>query len=199
MPVESYTRRLPVYLLLDCSASMTGEPIEAVRQGVKALVNELKSDPQALEAAHLSVITFDSRARQVIPLTELSQFKMPSLTPGGATSLGGALQMLRKCVEEEMLPGGPGRKGDWRPLVFILTDGVPTDADLFLEEARRIPALRLGALVACAAGADADTGYLHKLTDQVLMLNTLSAGDLARFFSWVSGAVAAHFPGHPGR
>ena len=33
----SYVRRLPVYLLLDCSGSMTGEPIESVRQGIKML------------------------------------------------------------------------------------------------------------------------------------------------------------------
>ena len=39
----SYVRRLPVYLLLDCSGSMTGEPIESVRQGIKMLVNELKA------------------------------------------------------------------------------------------------------------------------------------------------------------
>ena len=34
--MASYVRRLPVYLLLDCSGSMVGEPIEAVKQGVKA-------------------------------------------------------------------------------------------------------------------------------------------------------------------
>ena len=76
--MSDYIRRLPVYLLLDCSGSMMGEPIEAVRQGVKALLSELKGDPQALETAYLSVITFDSSARQVIPLTELMQFQEPS-------------------------------------------------------------------------------------------------------------------------
>ena len=48
--MADYTRRLPVYLLLDCSGSMTGEPIEAVRQGVKALLSELRGDPQATPA-----------------------------------------------------------------------------------------------------------------------------------------------------
>ena len=55
---ESVGRRLPVYLVLDCSGSMSGEPIEAVCQGVKALVADLRTDPQALETAYLSVITF---------------------------------------------------------------------------------------------------------------------------------------------
>ena len=56
------TRRLPVYLLLDCSGSMVGEPIEAVKNGVKHLLEELKGSPQALETAYISVITFDSTA-----------------------------------------------------------------------------------------------------------------------------------------
>ena len=69
--MSDYIRRLPVYLLLDCSGSMSGEPIEAVKQGIKALLTELKGDPQALETACLSVITFNSTARQISPLTEL--------------------------------------------------------------------------------------------------------------------------------
>ena len=46
-------RRLPVYLLLDTSGSMFGEPIEAVHQGVRALLDDLKSDPYALETAFM--------------------------------------------------------------------------------------------------------------------------------------------------
>ena len=80
--MASYVRRLPVYLLLDCSGSMVGEPIEAVKQGVKALLQSSR-DPQALETAYLSVITFDSSARQIIPLTELMLFKEPDYSSWG--------------------------------------------------------------------------------------------------------------------
>lgn len=62
-------RRLPVYLLLDTSGSMHGEPIEAVKNGVQTLLTTLKQDPYALETAYVSVITFDSTARQAVPLT----------------------------------------------------------------------------------------------------------------------------------
>ena len=51
-------RRLPVYLLLDTSGSMMGEPIEAVKNGVEILVSSLRQDPYALETAHLSIISF---------------------------------------------------------------------------------------------------------------------------------------------
>ncbi|KAA6318984.1 hypothetical protein EZS27_031068 [termite gut metagenome] len=70
-------RRLPVYLVLDTSGSMTGEPIEAVKNGVQVLVSSLRTDPYALETAFLSVITFDSSAKQIVPLTELENMQLP--------------------------------------------------------------------------------------------------------------------------
>ena len=55
--MNEYVRRLPIYLLIDTSGSMMGEPIEAVKQGIRTLITELKGDPQAVETAYLSVIT----------------------------------------------------------------------------------------------------------------------------------------------
>lgn len=187
--MADFTRRLPVYLLLDCSGSMMGEPIEAVRQGVKALLSELRGDPQALETAYLSVITFDSQARQIIPLTELMSFKEPEINAGGATALGGALNVLIDCVNNEVRKSTETQKGDWRPLVFILTDGSPTDVETFREAAQRIKGMKAANIIACAAGSNANTSYLKDITESVLMMNTLSAGDMAQFFAWVSGSI----------
>ena len=187
--MADFTRRLPVYLLLDCSGSMMGEPIEAVRQGVKALLSELKGDPQALETAYLSVITFDSQARQVVPLTELMTFKEPEINAGCATALGGALNVLMDCVSTEVRKSTETQKGDWRPLVFILTDGSPTDIETFREAAQRVKTMKAANIIACAAGSNANTSYLKEITESVLMMNTLSAGDMAQFFAWVSGSI----------
>jgi uncharacterized protein YegL len=79
------------------------------------------------------------------------------------------------------------QKGDWKPLVFILTDGAPTD-----DWRAGIAALRrAGAanIIACAAGAVADTKVLKEITPNVVMMNSSGAGDLARFFTWVSASV----------
>ena len=61
-------RRLPVYLLIDCSGSMMGEPIEAVKVGLQTMTSALRTDPYALETVHLSVITFSQQATQSVPL-----------------------------------------------------------------------------------------------------------------------------------
>ncbi len=185
--MSDFTRRLPVYLLLDCSGSMTGEPIEAVKQGMKALLMELRSDPQALETAYLSVITFASNAVQVCPLTELMDFKEPQLSAGGVTSLGEALNLLSDCINREVRKSTAEQKGDWKPLVFILTDGAPTDE--WQSAANNLKASKPANIIACAAGAAADTNVLKQITDSVVMMNTLSAGDLSQFFAWVSGSI----------
>ncbi len=187
--MADFVRRLPVYLLLDCSGSMMGEPIEAVKQGVKALISELRSDPQALETAYLSVITFDSSARQVLPLTELMLFKEPEIHASGATALGKALNVLIDCINSEVRKSTETQKGDWRPLVFILTDGSPTDIEAFREAAQKLKTVKAANIIACAAGSNANTSYLKEITENVLMMNTLSAGDMAQFFAWASGSI----------
>jgi uncharacterized protein YegL len=181
-------RKLPVYLLLDVSGSMSGEPIEAVKSGVQTLVSTLRQDPYALETAYLSVITFDDSARQLIPLTELSAFQTPSISSSGTTSLGQALSVLSDCIESEVSKTTAEIKGDWKPLIFIMTDGVPTDDwHRGLEKLRKT---RTGVIVACAAGHAADTSVLKQITEIVVQLDTTDASTIRAFFKWVSASVS---------
>lgn len=185
--MSEHLRRLPVYLLLDCSGSMTGDPIESVRQGVRALIADLKGDPQALETAYLSVITFDSNAQQVVPLTELLSFQEPNLQAGGTTAMGAALQLLDQKLDTEVRKSTMTQKGDWKPLVFVMTDGQPTDS--WEDAANRIRSKRVGHIIGCAAGAGADDTVLKKLTEDVFRLDNLSPDTMKAFFKWVSSSI----------
>ena len=185
---DASIRRLPVYLVLDCSGSMTGAPIEAVRQGMKTLLNELKSDPQALETVFLSVITFDSTARQVNPLTELMLVKEPDFQATGTTALGAALKLLSECIDREVRQTTTDQKGDWKPLIFLMTDGAPTDK--WEDAADAIKSKKPGNFIACAAGAGADETVLKRITNIVVKLNDLQPEALKQFFQWVSASVA---------
>lgn len=182
-------RRLPVYLVLDVSGSMTGEPIEAVKNGVQVLVSTLRQDPYALETAYLSVIAFETEAKRLVPLTELAAFRTPELAAGGATALGSALSLLARSVEAEVVKTAPDRKGDWKPLIFLMTDGSPTDDwRKGLEELRKI---RTGVFVACAAGPHADTETLKQLTDAVVRLDVADSAAIKAYFKWVSASVSS--------
>lgn len=182
-------RRLPVYLLLDCSGSMFGEPIEAVKNGVQVLVSTLRQDPYALETAYLSIITFDSSAQQVTPLTELSAFQQPNLQASGCTALGEALSLVAQKADQEVTKTTMEKKGDWKPLVFIMTDGEPTDnlAKGITDFKKR----RWGMVVACAAGSGANTDTLKKITECVVSLDTADSATIKAFFKWVSASVSA--------
>ena len=187
--MNEYVRRLPIYLLIDTSGSMMGEPIEAVKQGIRTLITELKGDPQAVETAYLSVITFDSHARQLVPLTELMKFSEPEFSASGATALGEALLVMLDCIKKEVRKNTDVHKGDWRPFVFILTDGSPTDTEAFSRAVDAVRNADIGNIIACAAGAKVNIEPLKRITKNVLIMNTISAGDFSNFFEWVSGSI----------
>lgn len=186
------TRRLPVYLLLDCSESMAGPAIEAVAHGVKKLVTELQGNPQAVETAHLGVIIFSREAQQVTPLTELMSFQIPKLRVRPGTALGAALRLLQDCLKREVVKSTPETKGDYRPLVFLLTDGQPTDqwedaADSFAQG----DGPKLANLIAIGCGPDVDIEVLYRITKTVLLIPDLTPEAISKFFVWLSSSVQA--------
>ena len=182
-------RRLPVYLVLDTSGSMHGEAIEAVKNGVQVLVSTLRQDPYALETAYLSVITFDSTAQQLVPLTELGAFQQPAIQASGATALGGALSLLAQKIDTEVTKTTADQKGDWKPLVFLMTDGSPTDD--WRKGLNNIKQAKTGMIVACAAGPNVDTSILKQITEIVVQLDTADSATIKAFFKWVSASVSS--------
>lgn len=184
-------RHLPVYILIDTSGSMKGEPIESVKVGLADMVATLRQDPYALETVCISIITFDKDVKQILPLTELENLQLPDIvTPdSGPTHMGQALKMMCDKVEVEVKKGTSEQKGDWRPLLFILTDGKPSDKQAYNIVIPRVKALNFASIVGCAAGPRADTEPLKLLTDQVFRLDTMDATSFKRFFVWVSDVI----------
>ncbi len=186
-------RRLPVYLLLDTSGSMKGDPIESLKNGLKVMVSSLRQDPFALETVWLSIITFDTQVKQIIPLTDLETFVVPefNIPSSGATHLGKALEELCHAINRDIIHTTTEQKGDWKPLLLIITDGSPSDIGIFREMTPIIQNNIFSNIVACAAGSKAKTSYLKELTQNVYSLDTMDSNTFSSFFKWVSASVAS--------
>ncbi len=180
-------RRLPVYLLLDTSGSMAGERIEALKNGVQVMISSLRQNPQAIETAYISVITFDTTARQIIPLTDLASFQMVDIKASGTTSLGDALRLVSNKIDTEVAKTTMEQKGDWKPLVFMMTDGIPTDD--WRSGLAEFKKRKVAYTVACGAGSDADTTILKQITDNVVGLDTADSQSISKFFTWVTASI----------
>lgn len=187
---RSDMRRLPVYLLIDCSESMAGAAIDAVNVAVTNMVRDLLKRPHALETVAISLIAFAGRAKQVVPLTALDLFKVPPLSVSPGTSLGRALDLLASCIETEVVKNTKDRKGDWRPLVFLFTDGQPTDD--WRSTAKRLKTLnspRIANIYAIGCGEDVDFSVLTEITDIVFKVKDMDVELIRKTFVWITASV----------
>lgn len=194
----SAQRRLPVYILLDSSGSMKGEPIESVKTGVRAMVDTLRQDPHALESVHLSIITFDRDVTVVTPLTALIDLQVPDLkTPdSGPTHTGAALKSLCARVDSEVRKKSDSGHADWKPILFLMTDGKPSDISDYKAIVPEVQKRDFAMIIACAAGPKASNpdlmAALQLLTDRVFTLETMDGSSFESLFKWVSSSIEAN-------
>ena len=181
-------RRLPIFLVLDVSESMAGAPLEELKKGVQTLSKTLTNDPMALETAYLSIIVFAGKAKVLTPLTSILDFIPPTLSIGAGTNLSSALECLMKQIDSKVKKNTPTAKGDWKPLVFILTDGTPNDN--YLPAVNRWKA-QYGkyTVLAVLMGEHSDATALKTLTDNVIVFKEATPESFSSFFRWVSSSV----------
>jgi uncharacterized protein YegL len=184
-------RRLPVYILIQTSGAMRGEPIEAIKVGLETMVSSLRQDPFALESVHISVITFARLPEQILPLTELENMQIPDIAQPEAagTHLGEALDFMCQKIDTEVTLSTPERKGDWMPLLFIMCDGRASDAQLFNEAVAKIKQRHFGSIIVCLVGKPR-TENVKQITDKIVNLDTTDGATFRQFFKWVSASVS---------
>jgi uncharacterized protein YegL len=184
-------RKLPVFILIDTSGSMRGEPIEAVKTGLQSLFKSLLKDPHALDSIHLCIITFDREARILLPMTEIeNNLALPEIPPleSSPTNLGEALELMCKLYDQEVKKSTADAKGDWLPVAVVMTDGSPSDTLLFnnmcnILKSNSRPFARI---IGCAAGPKAKTEPLQKFSTDIVYLETMDSNSFAQFWNWVS-------------
>jgi uncharacterized protein YegL len=182
-------RKLPVYFLIDVSESMVGDQINSVEEGISHVIQELKKDPYALETVFISIIVFAGKAKTLIPLTDIITFYPPKFSIGSGTNLGDGLGQLMYEMRKNHVPTTADRKGDWKPIVFLFSDGAPTDNPTVAFNEWKQNWSSKCTLIAISLGDADSTVKMKELTQEVYMINDTSAGTYKNFFKWVTASI----------
>lgn len=119
---------LPFYLVCDESGSMSGESIDAINQALFELHQEIGSNPVVADKTQFCIIGFSSTAEALLPLSDLSQVTaLPILEAHGGTSFAAAFRALKAQIDTDVARLKASGNRVYRPVVFFLTDGYPTD------------------------------------------------------------------------
>lgn len=165
---------------------MAGAPIDPVNRGIHLLLNELRRDVTCLETLWLSVITFGGEAEQVLPLTALSAIEdLPPLRTAGSTPMGAALTLLAMAIDTidpKLVKSSSTALGDYRPMIFVFSGGLPTDECLAAADALRKRPLTI---ITFASAPNADLTMFRHISDQVYLLRDLTPEFVSSFFCWI--------------
>lgn len=118
--------RCPCILLLDTSGSMGGAPISALNAGLQTFKDELASDSLAMKRVEVSVITFGP-VNVVSGFETAQNFYPPNLTASGDTPMGSAIKQALEMVKQRKEEYRANAISFYRPWIFLITDGGPTD------------------------------------------------------------------------
>lgn len=185
--VENPENRCPVVLLLDTSGSMCGEPIQELNRGIAAFKEDVIKDAQASLSVELAIVTFGGSVQLIQDFTSIDNFNPPQLEANSQTPMGEAIEYGLDLLETRKLIYKENGILYYRPWVFLITDGAPTDywqsaAQLVKEaEAQR----RQCFFAVGVKGADMNT--LRQIAPrEPMMLNGL---DFRSMFVWLSTSM----------
>ena len=125
---ENPEPRCPCVLLLDTSGSMSGSPIAALTSGVALYKQDLASDSLAAKRVEVAIVAFGGSVRTLSEFTSAEAFAPPALSASGETPMGEAILRGIEMVRQRKDTYRSNGIQFYRPWVFLITDGVPTDS-----------------------------------------------------------------------
>lgn len=192
---ENPEPRVPCVLLLDTSGSMQGEAIRELNVGLVNYKDHLTSDPLASKRVEVAIVTFGP-VHVTVDFTTAEQFLPPTLVADGATPMGEAITTAIDMVAARKQVYRQNGIAFYRPWIFLITDGAPTDQ--WQDAARRVregeAAKGFSFFAVGVEGADFDV-LKQIATREPLHLKGLRFRDLFQWLSNSQQSVSRSTPG----
>ncbi|AOZ02701.1 hypothetical protein BKK81_26265 [Cupriavidus sp. USMAHM13] len=200
--VDNTEQRTPLALVLDCSGSMAGRPMQELNAGLALLEKELKADVIASKRVRILVIRLGGNddAEVAGQWCDAMDFRAPDLVASGTTPTGQAVALALDEIEREKQRFRQAGVAYTRPWLFLMSDGVPTDAwDASASQACHAERTNKVAMFPIAVGESASVDVLGRFSSKgtpgVKQLKGLQFREL---FLWLSASMQAVSQSTPG-
>ncbi|MGC9495665.1 vWA domain-containing protein [Streptomyces sp. WG7] len=156
---------LPFYMVCDESGSMAGTGVDAINSALPDLHHEISTNPSVADKTRFALIGFSTQASVLQPLADLSELtQLPSLSAGGVTSFGAAFRLLKDTIEKDVTALKADGHDVYRPVVFFLSDGIPTDEG-WRTALKELNAFRYAPKIIAFGISDADAATITEVAN----------------------------------
>ena len=192
--------RCPCVLLLDTSTSMRGQPMAELNDGLQSFRSSLMSDDMAMQRVELGIVTFGP-VRVQAEFQSAEMFSPPVLEANGDTPLGAAITRALDMLDARKRAYRDAGVGYYRPWVFLITDGAPTDEwRAAAERVRQGDSDKAKAFSFFAVGVQgADMSTLARICSDARPPLPLRGLHFRELFSWLSSSLAGVARSQPGQ
>jgi uncharacterized protein YegL len=187
---ENPEPRCPVILLVDTSGSMSGERIRQLNQGISVFKEETAKDDIAKMRAEIAIVTFGGSVNLRQDFVTIDDFQPVQLVTEGNTPMGQAIEYALNLVENRKEIYRSNSIQYYRPWIFLITDGGPTDE--WKSAAQKVHQYESSKKITFfAVGVqEADMDILRQISPPGRLPVKLQGLSFTAMFTWLSASMS---------